>query len=165
MKGNFQPSDEYDAENFRKVLDVDVFGVYLVLQASSRAMLADKRGGVIVNTASLAGLQGPPNMLAYSAAKHAVIGMTRTASKDLAGKGESDGWALGVCLFVCLLIGWFSIKFCRKPFGLHKKVVFCILGVVSQQCKCTMLTTSFKQYGCIKWFSVGKISAVQSNLL
>ena len=50
----------------------------------SNAMIAAGRGGVIVNTASLAGLLGPSNMIAYAASKFAVIGMTKTAAKDLA---------------------------------------------------------------------------------
>ena len=42
------------------------------------------QGGVILNTASAAGPNGGPNMIAYSASKAAVIGFTQTVSKDLA---------------------------------------------------------------------------------
>ena len=42
------------------------------------------QGGAILNTASQAGVDGPPNMPAYAASKAAVIGLTKTASKDLA---------------------------------------------------------------------------------
>jgi len=41
-------------------------------------------GGVIVNTASIAGLRGSPNIIAYTASKHAVVGMTRAAALELA---------------------------------------------------------------------------------
>ena len=41
-------------------------------------------GGVIVNTASIAGLRGLPNSIAYSASKHAVVGMTKTAAMEYA---------------------------------------------------------------------------------
>ena len=44
----------------------------------------DPQGGVILNTASQAGPNGAPNMIAYTASKAAVIGMTKTAAKDLA---------------------------------------------------------------------------------
>jgi NAD(P)-dependent dehydrogenase (short-subunit alcohol dehydrogenase family) len=41
-------------------------------------------GGSIVNTASMAGVEGPPNMAAYGSSKFGVVGLTETASKDLA---------------------------------------------------------------------------------
>eukprot|EP01130_Rhizamoeba_saxonica_P001516 TRINITY_DN1136_c1_g1_i10.p1 TRINITY_DN1136_c1_g1~~TRINITY_DN1136_c1_g1_i10.p1 ORF type:complete len:136 (+),score=33.16 TRINITY_DN1136_c1_g1_i10:1371-1778(+) len=46
--------------------------------------MKDNGGGVFVNTASMAGVLGPPNMIAYGASKFAVVGMTLTAAKDLA---------------------------------------------------------------------------------
>ena len=49
-------------------------------------MLRQKKGS-IVNTASVAGLTGPPGLLPYVASKHAVIGMTRTASAEFAAQG------------------------------------------------------------------------------
>src|SRR5439155_818803 len=51
---------------------------------SSPALLRARGGGAIVNTASIAGLRGSPNIIAYTASKHAVVGMTRTASLELA---------------------------------------------------------------------------------
>src|SRR3989475_10029845 len=47
-------------------------------------LLRPRGGGVIVNTASIAGLRGSPNIIAYTASKHAVVGMTRAASLELA---------------------------------------------------------------------------------
>jgi 3alpha(or 20beta)-hydroxysteroid dehydrogenase len=44
-------------------------------------------GGAIVNTASIAGLRGSPNIIAYTASKHAVVGMTRAAALELARQG------------------------------------------------------------------------------
>lgn len=82
-QGAFAKTDEYPAEDFQKVIDINVVGVFHVLQAAAQH-LRDIGGGAIVNMASYAGVVGPPNMLAYAASKFAVIGMTETAAKDLA---------------------------------------------------------------------------------
>ena len=50
-------------------------------------MLADGKGGSIVNIASIAGKEGNPNASAYSAAKAGVIGLTKSLGKELAGTG------------------------------------------------------------------------------
>jgi 3alpha(or 20beta)-hydroxysteroid dehydrogenase len=50
-------------------------------------LMRARGGGVIVNTASIAGLRGSPNLIAYTASKHAVVGMTRAASLELARHG------------------------------------------------------------------------------
>ena len=83
VQGRFKPTNAYPEDDFSQVLKVNVEGVFLCLKYMSQAMIKTG-GGVIVNTASLAGMVGPPNMLAYSASKHAVVGMTKTAAKDLA---------------------------------------------------------------------------------
>lgn len=82
-QGVFAKTDEYPDDDFQKVIDINVVGVFHVLKAAA-VHLRDSGGGVIVNMASYAGVVGPPNMLAYAASKFAVIGMTQTAAKDLA---------------------------------------------------------------------------------
>lgn len=82
-QGVFAPTDNYPEEDFQKVIDINVTGVFHVLKASAQH-LRNAGGGAIVNMASHAGVDGPPNMLAYAASKFAVIGMTQTAAKDLA---------------------------------------------------------------------------------
>lgn len=82
-QGAFAKTDEYPEEDFQKVIDINVVGVFHVLKAAAQH-LRDAGGGVIVNMASYAGVVGPPNMLAYAASKFAVIGITQTAAKDLA---------------------------------------------------------------------------------
>jgi NAD(P)-dependent dehydrogenase (short-subunit alcohol dehydrogenase family) len=64
---------------------VNVRGVWLGLKHVAPAMRTP--GAAIVNTASIAGLRGSPNLGAYVASKHAVIGLTRTASRELASRG------------------------------------------------------------------------------
>jgi NAD(P)-dependent dehydrogenase (short-subunit alcohol dehydrogenase family) len=82
-QGVFAKTDEYPADDFQKVININVMGVFHVLQAAAQH-LRDAGGGAIVNMSSHAGVDGPPNMLAYAASKFAVIGMTQTAAKDLA---------------------------------------------------------------------------------
>jgi 2-dehydro-3-deoxy-L-rhamnonate dehydrogenase (NAD+) len=81
-QGVFTQTDKYPEDDFQKVIDINIVGVYRVLKAAAEVL--KKAGGVIVNTASYAGVVSPPNMLAYGASKFAVIGMTQTAAKDLA---------------------------------------------------------------------------------
>lgn len=82
-QGVFAKTDEYPEDDFQKVININVVGVFYVLKAAAQ-YLRDVGGGAIVNMASYAGVVGPPNMLAYGASKFAVIGMTQTAAKDLA---------------------------------------------------------------------------------
>lgn len=82
-QGQFVVTQDYPEDDFRSVLDVNVTGVFLGLKYVSQVMIA-QGGGVIVNTASMAGINAPPNMIAYAASKFAVIGITKTAAKDLA---------------------------------------------------------------------------------
>ena len=85
-QGVFAKTDEYPEDDFQKVININVVGVFHILKAAAQH-LRDAGGGAIVNMASYAGVIGPPNMLAYSASKFAVIGMTQTAAKDLAPYG------------------------------------------------------------------------------
>ncbi|QHC36725.1 SDR family NAD(P)-dependent oxidoreductase [Komagataeibacter xylinus] len=82
-QGAFAPVQDYPVEDFAHVMTINVCGAFHVLRAVSRHMVARKFGR-IVNTASMAGVGGPPNMAAYGASKFAIIGLTQTASKDLA---------------------------------------------------------------------------------
>ena len=83
-QGVFAQTDRYPDDDFRRVIDINVVGVFNVLKIAS-GYLQQQGGGVIVNMASYAGVVGPPNMLAYAASKFAIVGMTQTAAKDLAG--------------------------------------------------------------------------------
>lgn len=86
-QGDFATVDRYPLEDARRVLEVNVLGLMAVLAAVSRGMIDAGGGGSIVNIASMAGVSGAPNMPAYSASKAAVIGLTKTAAKDLAPAG------------------------------------------------------------------------------
>ncbi len=75
---------EIEPETARRVIDVDLLGVFWALQAQLSAM--EEKGGAIVNLSSVAGLCGAPTLGAYAAAKHGVIGLTRTAALEYARK-------------------------------------------------------------------------------
>jgi NAD(P)-dependent dehydrogenase (short-subunit alcohol dehydrogenase family) len=87
LQGEFVSIERYPLEDARRLLEVNVLGLMCVLAASARAMIRAGSGGSIVNIASMAGVSGAPNMPAYSASKAAVVGLTKTAAKDLAPHG------------------------------------------------------------------------------
>ncbi|MBM3597246.1 MAG: SDR family oxidoreductase, partial [Alphaproteobacteria bacterium] len=74
---------EYPVEDWRKVMALDLDGVFYCCRAAVPVML--KNGyGRIVNVASIAGKEGNPNASAYSTAKAGVIGLTKSLGKELA---------------------------------------------------------------------------------
>lgn len=75
-----------DEETFDRIMDINVKGVWHCMRYEIPVMLA-QGGGVIVNTASVAGLGAAPKMSIYSASKHAVIGLTKSAAVEYGKKG------------------------------------------------------------------------------
>ena len=71
---------------FRRVLDVNLVGPFLLARAFGKIML-QQRAGSIVNVASIAGLAGVADRVAYNASKHGLIGMTRTLAAEWGGRG------------------------------------------------------------------------------
>ncbi len=80
------PIAEVTAEDYRKVFDINVLGVFLSLKYEIPAMLKSG-GGSIINTSSIVGHIAMPGAGVYIASKHAVEGITRTAALELAGQG------------------------------------------------------------------------------
>ena len=74
---------DVDHKDFTKVMDINCTGVFYCMQAELKEMVKQE-GGVIINTASIAGLRGLPSSLPYVASKHAVVGMTKTAAMEYA---------------------------------------------------------------------------------
>jgi len=74
---------DYPVDAWRKVIDVDLTGVFLCNRAVVPGMVA-RSYGRIVNIASIAGKEGNPNAAAYSAAKAAVMALTKSLGKELA---------------------------------------------------------------------------------
>jgi NAD(P)-dependent dehydrogenase (short-subunit alcohol dehydrogenase family) len=86
VEGMLRQTAEYPEEDFARVIQVNLLGVWRCLRAEIPAMLAAS-GGAIVNTASVAGLVGAGGLSAYVASKHAVVGLTRTAAIEYAKAG------------------------------------------------------------------------------
>lgn len=80
------PLSRTDDELWNHLIAVNLTGTFLMIRETAPGMV--RRGaGRIVNIASVAGLTGAPYVIAYSAAKHGVIGLTRCASQELAKTG------------------------------------------------------------------------------
>ena len=86
VEGEVKPIQDYPLEAFRKVLDVNVVGVFLGMKHVLPVMLKQNKGSII-NTASIAGLVGSPHIAVYSASKHAVIGLTKSVAGECTGTG------------------------------------------------------------------------------
>ena len=77
------PLEDLTVEQWRSVVDVNLSGMFYCIQAAFRVMKAQTpRGGRIINNGSISATTPRPNSIAYSATKHAVSGLTKTASLD-----------------------------------------------------------------------------------
>jgi NAD(P)-dependent dehydrogenase (short-subunit alcohol dehydrogenase family) len=79
------PTDQQTEENFRHVFDINVLGTLFSMKHEIPAIL--KNGGAIVNTSSVVGQVGLPGYGVYTASKHAVNGLTRSAALEVAKQG------------------------------------------------------------------------------
>lgn len=86
IAGRSAPVWEYDIAEWQQVLNIDLTGVFLGCRAALPSML-EREYGRIVNIASIAGKEGNPNAVAYSAAKSGVIGLTKAVAKEVATRG------------------------------------------------------------------------------
>lgn len=75
-----------EAQELERMLAVNVMGVFHFLKREI-AVMERQGGGAILNVSSVAGVTGAPLLAAYSASKHAVIGLTRSAAAETAPKG------------------------------------------------------------------------------
>ena len=92
-QGQIKPTLEYDPDDFARVMNINVSGIFIVLQSVAKRMAAAQQkqsGGSdsenshpfsIVNTASVAALRGTPAMVAYSSSKAAILAMTVSTAK------------------------------------------------------------------------------------
>jgi NAD(P)-dependent dehydrogenase (short-subunit alcohol dehydrogenase family) len=85
--GGHAATHEYPIELWDRIVAVNLRGTWLAMRAEIQAILANGDGGAIVNVASTLGLRGAPNASPYSASKHGVIGLTRTAAIECAQRG------------------------------------------------------------------------------
>jgi NAD(P)-dependent dehydrogenase (short-subunit alcohol dehydrogenase family) len=83
VAGANAPVSDYDPAEFRRIIDVNLNGVFYLNRALVRGMI-DRGYGRIVNVASIAGKEGNPNASAYSASKAGVIALTKSLGKETA---------------------------------------------------------------------------------
>lgn len=80
------PAEQTTAADWRRVLDVNLLGPFLLCRSIGTLML-EQRSGSIVNVASVAGLLAVADRAAYNASKHGLIGLTRTLAAEWGGRG------------------------------------------------------------------------------
>jgi NAD(P)-dependent dehydrogenase (short-subunit alcohol dehydrogenase family) len=87
IEGVLAPIIRQSEEDWDRTIDINLKGVWLCLKYEIRQMLKQGGGGAIVNMASITGLVGAVGAAAYSASKHGVIGLTKTAALENAKSG------------------------------------------------------------------------------
>jgi NAD(P)-dependent dehydrogenase (short-subunit alcohol dehydrogenase family) len=87
IEGAWVPIVRQTEEDWDRTIDINLKGVWLCLKYEIRQMLRQAGGGAIVNMASITGLIGSVGAGAYSASKHGVIGLTKTAALENAKSG------------------------------------------------------------------------------
>jgi NAD(P)-dependent dehydrogenase (short-subunit alcohol dehydrogenase family) len=86
IEGEFSSTPECTLENWQRVISINLSGVFYCMKYEIPEMLKSG-GGTIVNTSSICGLAGIANTSAYTAAKHGVAGLTKTAALEFSSKG------------------------------------------------------------------------------
>jgi NAD(P)-dependent dehydrogenase (short-subunit alcohol dehydrogenase family) len=131
---------EYDPADWRKVMDVNVNGVFLCNRAAVPAMLSNDYGR-IVNIASIAGKDGNPNAPAYSTSKAAVIGLTKSLGKETAKTGIRVNCITPAAVRTAIFdqmtqqhIDFMLSKIPMGRFGLVEEIASMVAWLVSEEC-------------------------------
>lgn len=82
-----KPFVDHSIDEWQRTIDVNLSGVFFCMQHELRALVAQGRGGAIVNMASGAAIVPAPGQPQYTAAKHGVLGLTKQAAQEFAGAG------------------------------------------------------------------------------
>ena len=81
-QGRFGPVQEFSIADFDQVVAVNLRGAFLCCQHATRMMIA-QCDGYIINISSVVGFKGYPNQSAYTAAKHGVMGLTKSLAAEV----------------------------------------------------------------------------------
>jgi glucose 1-dehydrogenase len=76
------PASEFDEDYWNKLISIDLTGTALCMKYELQQMIKQGQGGSIVNISSVSGFRPQPNNIAYVAAKHGVVGMTKVAALE-----------------------------------------------------------------------------------
>ncbi len=133
-------AEDYPVEAWRQVIDIDLTGVFLCNRAVLPGMRA-RDWGRIVNIASIAGKEGNPNAVAYSAAKAGVIGLTKSIGKETATTGIRVNCVTPAAVETELFqqmtaeqIAWMKSKIPMGRFGLPEEVAALVGWLASDAC-------------------------------
>jgi 3-oxoacyl-[acyl-carrier protein] reductase len=131
---------EYPLEDWRRVFDVNVHGLFYCNRAVVPAMISGGYGR-IVNIASIAGKEGNPNASAYSASKAAVIGLTKSLGKELARQPITVNCVTPAAVRTAIFdqmseehIAFMLSKIPMGRFGQVDEVTALILWLASREC-------------------------------
>ncbi len=131
---------DYPVEDWRKVMDVNLNGLFYCNKALVPAM-RQAAYGRIVNIASVAGKEGNPNAPAYSASKAAVIGLTKSLGKELASSGVTVNAvtpaAVRTAIFDQMTQAHIDFMLSKIPmgrFGEVEEIASLICWLASQEC-------------------------------
>lgn len=131
---------EYGVEDWKRVMDINVNGVFLCNRAVVREMLRNNYGRVI-NIASIAGKDGNPNASAYSTSKAAVIGLTKSIGKELAKTGVRVNCVTPAAVKTAIFdqmtqqhIDFMLSKIPMGRFGLVEEIAALIAWLASEEC-------------------------------
>jgi len=80
-------ADDFGIDEWRRMIAVNLDGIFFWARTVGRRTMIPRQSGVIINTASMAGLAGIPNDIAYVAAKHGVVGITKALAVEWGGYG------------------------------------------------------------------------------
>ncbi len=140
ISGMNAPVEAYPADEWRRVLDIDLTGTFLC----SKAVLPSMRQrdyGRIVHIASVAGKEGNPNASAYSAAKAGVIALTKSLGKELAGTGIRVNCVTPAAIRTAIFdqmtdehIAYMLSKIPMGRFGLVEEVASLVAWLASEEC-------------------------------
>jgi NAD(P)-dependent dehydrogenase (short-subunit alcohol dehydrogenase family) len=131
---------DYPVDAWRKVIEVDLNGVFLCCRAVVPGMVK-RNYGRIVNIASVAGKEGNPNAAPYSAAKAGVIALTKSLGKELAQTGVRVNCVTPAAVKTAIFdqitqqhIDYMLAKIPMNRFGLVEEIAAMIAWLASEEC-------------------------------